>query len=32
MTVPTDAVLSMTPQEFIAAEGGQPLYTCTRAG
>ena len=28
MTVPTEAVLSMTPQEFIDAEGGHPHYNC----
>ena len=28
MTVPTDAVLSMTPRDFIAAEGGHPPYNC----
>jgi len=28
MTVPTEAVLSMTPQEFVAAEAGKPPYNC----
>ena len=28
MTVPTEAVLSMTPREFIAAESGKPAFTC----
>ena len=28
MTVPTEAILSMTPQEFIDAESGHPAYTC----
>jgi len=28
MTVPTEAVLSMTPQEFADAEGGHPHYNC----
>ena len=28
MTVPTEAILNMTPQEFIDAESGHPHYTC----
>lgn len=30
VTIPTEAVLSMTPREFVAAESGKPIYNCAR--